>query len=264
MIMQYENLIFDVNNGVGWITLHRPEAKNAINVEFAKDLMNIVLQCSEDKEVRAVLITSSGNIFCPGGDLKAFEAEGDEMPYYLKEITTYWHSAVSLLVRSEAPVVIAVNGMAAGVGMSLACSGDIVIAAESARFTVAYTRMGLTPDGGASYFLSRIVGFKRALELALTNRELSSAEALDLGIVTQVVPDEALLDRAGKLAEEFASGPTVAYGATKRLFHMGWTDTLESQLKLESETIANMCRTKDAREAINAFVEKRKPAFQGR
>ena len=178
-------------------------------------------------------------------------------------MTTYLHAAVSLLARADAPVVMAVKGVAAGAGMSLTCGGDIVIAAESARFVMAYSRVGLAPDGGSSYFLPRIVGLKRALELALTNRELSAQEALDLGIVTQVVADTEVLSRAGAVAAQLAAGPTKALGATKRLMHSGWSETLETQMEQESWGIADMARTSDAQEGIAAFLGKRSPEFNG-
>ena len=147
--------------------------------------------------------------------------------------------------------------------MSLACAADIVLAAEGAKFTMAYTRAGLTPDGSSTYFLSRIVGLRRALELTLTNRVLSAVEAVALGIATRVVPEAELLDEAQALAAEFAAGPTQAYGAAKRLLHAGWTGTLETQMELETRTIADVARGGDAREGIAAFVEKRPPKFSG-
>ncbi|HYD47865.1 MAG TPA: enoyl-CoA hydratase-related protein, partial [Terriglobales bacterium] len=146
--------------------------------------------------------------------------------------------------------------------MSLACAADLVVAAESAKFTMAYTRAGLVPDGSSSYFLSRIVGLRRALELTLTNRVLSAAEALALGIVTRVAPDAELRPQAEALASELAEGATHSLGLAKRLLHQGWNNTLESQMELESRAIADAARTPNAREGILAFVEKRRPNFR--
>jgi len=202
-------------------------------------------------------------MFCGGGDLKTFSTKGDGLPQYLKEVTTYLHAAVSRLTRTDAPVIAAVHGSAAGAGMSLACAADIVIAGEGAKFTMAYTKAGLTPDGSSTYFLSRIVGLRRALDLALTSRVLTAAEAMELGIVTRVVPDAQLLEEARNLAATFAAGPTRALGATKRLLHEGWTGTLETQMELETRAIADMARTHDAREGIAAFVAKRAAKFTG-
>ncbi len=261
--MKYKTLLFDIQGSVAKLTLNRPEVKNAINLDMTKELMDAALRCMQDSTIRAVLITGSGAMFCPGGDIKAFIGEGKNMTYYMREMTTYLHTGLSYLTHMDAPVVAAVNGAAAGAGMSLALASDIVIAATSARFTMAYTRIGLTPDGGSTYFLSRAVGLKRALELVLTNRELSAQEAFDLGIVTRVVPDSELLVQAEAIATQLAAGATKALGASKRLLHRGWVETLETQMENESQTIADIASTPDAQEATAAFLEKRKPEFRG-
>jgi 2-(1,2-epoxy-1,2-dihydrophenyl)acetyl-CoA isomerase len=164
----------------------------------------------------------------------------------------------------NAPVIAAVQGAAAGAGMSLACAADIVVAADTAKFTMAYTRAGLVPDGSSTYFLPRIVGLRRALDLALTSRVLTAAEAESLGIATRVVPEAGLLETALAIATELARGATQALGATKRLLHAGWTGTLETQMELETRAIADVARTGDAREGIAAFAAKRQPSFRGR
>ncbi len=261
--MQYATLLFDVRDNVAHITLNRPEAANCLNKEMAVDLMHAVIRCSEDPEIRAVVMTGAGSTFSGGGDLKSFAAQGEHLPYHLKEVTTYLHAAISRLVRMDAPVVAAVHGSAAGAGMSLACACDMVVAAESARFIVAYTRVGLTPDGSSTYFLPRIVGLKRALELTLTNRVLSAQEALEWGIVTKVVPEVELLAQAHALARQLAVGATKAIGASKRLLHNSWTETLETQMEHESQAIAGVAHTGDAREGITAFIEKRPAKFKG-
>jgi len=261
--MQYSTLLLDVRDAVAHITLNRPDSANALNIDMGRDLMHAALQCDEDPAIRAVVITGAGRMFCAGGDLKSFAAQGEQLPYHLKEVTTYLHAAISRFTRMDPPVVAAVNGTAAGAGMSLACACDIVLAAESARFTMAYTRAGLTPDGSSTYFLPRIVGLKRALELTLTNRLLSAQEAQEWGIVTRVVPDANLLAEADTLAAQLAGSATKALGATKRLLHSGWTETLETQMEHETQAIAAMARTADAREGITAFLEKRAPQFKG-
>ena len=262
--MSYDTIDLQIHDGVARLTLNRPAAANAMNLELARDLMSAALQCDEDPAVRAVVIAGNGTMFCGGGDLKAFAGKGASLPQYLKEVTRYLHAAVSHLTRMDAPVIAAVHGSAAGGGMSLACAADFVLAAESARFTMAYTRAGLTPDVSSTYFLARIVGLRRAMELSLTSRVLSAAEAAVLGIVTTVVPDARLREEAHALAATFAVGPTAAYGATKRLLHAGWTSTLETQMELEARTIADITRGHDAREGIAAFVAKRPPQFIGR
>ena len=262
--MNYTSIRFDIRDNVAYITLNRPEAANSLNQEMGNDLMRAAIQCSEDPVVRAVVITGVGSVFCSGGDLKEFAAQGENLPYHLKEETTYLHAAISRLRRMDAPVLAAVNGTAAGAGMSLTCACDIVIAAESARFVMAYTRSGLTPDGSSTYFLPRIVGLKRALELTLTNRLLSAKEALEWGIVTRVVPDAELLTQTHALAVQLAAGATKALGAAKRLLETGCTETLETQMEHESQAIAAMAHTTDAMEGIAAFLAKRTANFKGR
>lgn len=261
--MTYTTLRFDVRDHVAHITLNRPETLNAINLEWSKDLMHAILRCDEDPEIKAVLISGAGDHFCAGGDLKAFLTQGDQLPLHIKEVTTYFHAAISRMVRMDAPVIAAVHGYAVGAGMSLALACDLLLAATSARFSVTYTRVGLTPDGGMSYFLPRAVGLKRALELALTNRMLTADEAFALGIVTRVVPEEELLSQAMELALQLASGPLKSFGAAKRLIRNGWNETLETQMEHESQTIAAITRTRDTREGIAAFVEKRMPRYKG-
>ena len=261
--MNYTSIRFDIRDNVAYITLNRPEAANSLNQEMGNDLMRAAIQCSEDPVVRAVVITGVGSVFCSGGDLNEFASQGERLPSSLKELTTGFHAAISRLRRMDAPVIAAVNGPAAGAGLSLACASDIVIAAESARFVMAYTRSGLTPDGSSTYFLPRIVGLKRALELTLTNRLLSAKEALEWGIVTRVVPDAELLTQTHALAVQLAAGATKALGAAKRLLETGCTETLETQMEHESQAIAAIAHTTDAMEGIAAFLAKRAAEFKG-
>ncbi len=260
---EYTTLEFDVRDGVAHVTLNRPEAGNAINLELGQELLRAVLRCDEDPEVQAVLLSGAGDMFCVGGDLKSFSEQGEHLPHHLKEVTTYLHSAVSRMARMDPPVVVAVHGAAAGAGMSLSCACDLVVAAESVRFTMAYSNAGLTPDGSSTYYLPRLVGLKRAMELTLTNRRLSAQEALEWGIVTRVVPDEDLSEEATTLASQLAAGAPKALGAAKRLLRSSWTETLETQMENETQSIAEMARTSDAREGIAAFLEKRQAEFTG-
>lgn len=259
----YETLLFDVRDGVAYITINRPDALNALNNQMAHDLLDVMLTCDDEPAIRAVVLTGSGKAFCAGGDLKSFAA-AEHAGGHLKEVTTFLHGAISLMARLNAPVIASVNGVAAGAGMSLACACDLVIAAESARFTMAYTRAGLVPDGSSTFYLPRRVGLGRALELALTNRPLSSREALEWGIVNRVVPDAELATETEKLASELAAGPTASFGAAKRLLWTGLNETLETQMARESEAIAAAVRSSDAQEGIRAFIEKRPPRFQGK
>lgn len=260
----YTTILLDIRDGVAELTLNRPEAANALNLEMARELHDAVLRCDADDAVRAVLISGNGRFFCAGGDLKSFAAQGPDLPRHLKQVTADFHAAVSRLNRMDAPVVIAVNGVAAGAGFSFALAGDLALAAETARFTMAYTRAGLTPDGSSTYFLPRIVGLRRAKELTLTNRTLSAQEALAWGLVNQVVPDAELIDTARSLARDLAGGATLALGAAKRLLDGGFNDTLESAMEDEAQAISAMARTEDGREGIQAFLEKRAPSFSRR
>jgi 2-(1,2-epoxy-1,2-dihydrophenyl)acetyl-CoA isomerase len=258
----YTTIAFDVREGVAEITLNRPEGANALNAEMARELHDAALRCDADPAVRAVILTGSGRFFCAGGDLKDFATRGDDLSRFIKQMAADLHLAVSRLNRMDAPVVIAVNGTAAGAGFSIALCGDLAIAAESARFTMAYTRAGLTPDGSSTYFLPRLVGLRRAKELTLTNRTLSAAEALDWGLVNRVVPDAEVMPAARALAAELAQGATLAFGQAKRLLDGGLNATLETAMEDEAQAIAAMARTADGREGIRAFLEKRAAQFR--
>ena len=261
--MEYETILFEVRDGVGRITLNRPDAANAMSLAMMKELHHAAIACDQDPRVRAVLITGAGKMFCAGGDLKFFLAAGDDLGRTLTEMTTFFHGAISVLNRMDAPVVTAVNGMAAGGGLSFAVAADIVLAGESAKFTVAYTAAALAPDGSSSYFLPRLVGLRRAKELTLTNRLLSAAEAETYGLVDRVVADDQLMAEAEKQALAFANGPTRAYGAVKRLMNGSYSESLETQMELEAHTINALSQSADGREGVLAFTEKRKPNFLG-
>ena len=261
----YSCLNFEMRENIAHITLNRPEAANALNLALAKELEEVSLRCNEGADVRAVLLTGSGKLFCAGGDLKSFAAvSAAELPAHLKHVTLYLHTAMSRLARMRAPLVIAVNGSAGGAGLSLICAGDIVIAGESARFTMSYTRIGLTPDGSSTYYLPRIVGLRRAMELALTNRALTAREAEAIGIITRVVPDGEVMAEAGKVASELANGATEALGGVKRLLYASTNNTLSEQMEMETELISDCARTADAQEGIAAFLGKRAPKFSGK
>ena len=183
---------------------------------------------------------------------------------HIKELTTYLHGAVSRFCRSDKPVIMAINGIAAGGGFSFALSGDLVVAAESAKFTMAYSKIAATPDGSSSYFLPRLIGLRRAMELYFTNRVLTAREALEWGLVTRVVPDAELQSTVTALAAELAQGPTKAFGAAKRLLHQSTWESLETQMELEAQAIAASGHTEDFRAGVTAFAQKATPTFQGR
>jgi 2-(1,2-epoxy-1,2-dihydrophenyl)acetyl-CoA isomerase len=259
--MEYRTLGFELKDHVARITLNRPDSGNALDGEMGRELMHAAIRCSEERAVRVVLLGGAGRMFCVGGDLKSFAAQAERLSAHLKELAGMLHLAISRFVRMDAPFIVAVNGAAGGGGMSFVLAADLVFAAESAKFTMAYTRAGLSPDGGSTYFLPRIVGVRRALELALTNRVLSAREALEWGLVTRVVPDAALGAEAQAAATQLASGATRAFGAAKRLLHHSFAESLETQMELEAQAIAEQARGADAREGIAAFIAKRAPRF---
>lgn len=261
--MSYDSLVFEIKDGVGLIRLNRPDDGNAITLETVNELLDVALRCDEDPEVRAVVLTGSGKMFCVGGDLKAFAAQGDRVSFYLKKVTQAFHAVISRFNWMDAPVIGAINGTAAGGGFSLALTTDIAIAAESAKFTMGYTKIGLAPDGSSSYFLARMVGLRRAKEMALLNPVLSARQALEWGLINQVVADEQVLPAALEIASQLAKGPTLALGEAKRLILSGATESLESQMEKESRAVAAMGGNADGREGVAAFIGKRIPKFTG-
>jgi len=252
---------FDLAEGIARVTLSRPEARNTMNLQVGRDLLDAARRCAGERRVRAVVITGAGTAFSFGGDLGAMMMNGsDGAEAYLRELTVDLHAAIVMFSRLRAPVIAAVNGTAAGAGVGLVAMADLAVAAEGAKFVLAYTGIGLTPDGGTSYFLPRAVGHKRAMELALCNRILTATEALQWGLVNKVVPDAEVLIEAGRIADQLAAGPPSALAQAKRLIRS--EASLEAQLEDESRTIARQGATTEAREGIAAFLEKRKPDFR--
>jgi len=262
--MEFENLIYEVDDGVARITLDRDEAANALNLDLSRELMHAATMADEDPAVRAVLLGARGRMFCAGGDLGSFRSAGDGVPALLKEMTAYLHTAISRFARMREPVIAAVNGAAAGAGFSLMCAVDYVVASDAAKFTMAYTQVGLAPDGSSTYWLPRLVGNRRALELMLTNRRLDAQEALAWGLVNRVVAPEHVEEEALAFAKQLAHGPTEAFGLVKKLVLASAGNTLETQMELESRAIADASRTADAKEGMAAFFEKRDPGYHGR
>ena len=262
--MGYDLVTYDVKDAVATITLNRPDAYNALTVPLCRELFEAAVEADEDPSVRCVVLTGAGKAFCGGGDVKDFVANADRIGILLKHVTTYFHAAISHLVRAGKPYITGVNGVAAGGGMSLALSGDLVIAAESARFTMAYKNIGATPDGSSSYFLPRIIGVRRAMELYLTDRVLSAREAQEWGLVNRVHADADFPGALRALAEELARGPTLAFGRGKRLLYGSSEEGLESQMALESRGIAESGHTGDFAGATVAFTRKERPTFRGR
>jgi 2-(1,2-epoxy-1,2-dihydrophenyl)acetyl-CoA isomerase len=262
--MAYRDLRFEVSEHVAWITLDRPDALNALTLDAVRELYDAANRCCSDPSVRAVVVTGAGErAFCAGGDVVDFAGHEGTIEQRIREITGFLHLAISRFAWMRAPTIAAVNGVAAGGGFSLAMACDLVVAAETARFTSVYTQIGFTPDGSSTYFLPRLIGERRAMELYLTNRVLSAREALDWGLATRVVPARDLTEEARKLAVQLANGPTRAFGAIKKLMRLTANESLESQMERETRFIAEASGSRDGREGVKAFVEKRPPLFTG-
>ena len=242
---------------VAIVTLNRPDHANTLNLQMGMDLLAAAMTCARNPAVRAVVLTGAGKNFCFGGDLRNMVSKG-AADAYLRELTSYLHAAISLFVRMDAPVIAAVNGTAAGAGVGLVAMADLAVAAQSAKFTLAYTGVALTPDAGTSFLLPRAIGTRRAMELMLLNRVLTAPEALAWGLINRVVADAQVQDEAIGLAEELAAGPTRAIGKVKRLVAQS-LGAFESQMVLEAETIAGQAASAEGVEGFNSFLEKRKP-----
>lgn len=255
-------LLIARDNGIARLTLNRPKAGNAIDVPLARALMEAAIEVDEDESIRVVTLTGAGKLFCGGGDVAAFADAGERFSALLKELTAYVHSAVSRFSRMAKPLVTIINGPAAGAGFNLSLLGDIAIAAQSAHFTTAYTGIGLTPDGGATWLLPRLVGLRRAQEIILLNKRVSAVEAAEIGMITKAVPDEELAAQADAIAAKLAEGATRALGRTRNLLANGVGASLEEQLEAESRSIAASGRDAEGREGVAAFLAKRKPDFR--
>jgi len=257
-----DTVLFEVAEGVATITLHRPDKLNAADSHMLRDLLAAVSEAGADDEVRAVLLTGAGRAFCAGQDLDDPIVSGDN-PDLGALLEERWNAVVRGLRTLPKPVVVAVNGTAAGAGANLALSGDIVIAARSASFIQAFAKIALMPDSGGTWVLPRLVGEARALGMSLFADPISAERAEGWGMIWAVVDDEALADEARSVAITLAAGPTLAYAAIKRGIDAAATNTLVEQLDLERDLQRELGRSADYREGVAAFVEKREPRFTG-
>ena len=262
--MTFRTLEMTEEGALAVVRLNRPAHYNSLDDTMAEELLAAARHVHVTPGLRALILTGTGNAFCGGGDVKAFVQAGDGVPAFIEKVVTPFHQFVTQMVRLGKPTVAAVNGVAAGGGFSLAMTCDLVIAQEGASFTSAYSRIGASPDGSMSYFLPRMIGVRRTLELYLTNRVLSAQEALDWGLITQVVPAAGLMAEARKVAQALAAGPTLAFGRARELIYESLDHSLETQLELEARGIIASSRTEDFRGATLAFVEKRKATYSGR
>jgi len=261
--VSYDTLLYEAADGVATVTFNRPEAANAMGPEMAREFNQVSLQIEADRDIRAVGLTGAGKMFCAGGDLGAFSAAGDKARSLILQMTGDLHLGISRLSRNAAPVIGAINGTAAGAGFSIVMLCDLAVSAASAVYTMAYTNAGLSPDGSSTYFMPRKIGDRRTRELMLTNRVLNAEEALQWGVVNQVVDDAEVLSTAQTLARKLAAGPTQAFGEVKSLLNSSFDQSLETQMELEARAIARLIASEDGQEGLDAFLNKRKPQFKG-
>lgn len=259
--MSDDVLLFERDGAIARLTLNRPSAGNALDIPLCRALMEAAIACDEDDSIRCVVITGAGKLFCGGGDVAAMSAAGEKTSSWLKEVTAYFHAAVARFARMQKPLVTLINGPAAGAGVSLAALGDIAIAARSVHFTLAYTGIGLCPDGGSTWILPRLIGLRRAQEVVLLNKRVPADEAAQIGLVTRAVDDATLAEEGAVIARTLAGSATLALGRARQLLADSFSNSLETQMELESRALAELSKTPHGREGVGAFVAKRKPKF---
>jgi 2-(1,2-epoxy-1,2-dihydrophenyl)acetyl-CoA isomerase len=251
----------NVEDGVAELWLDRPDSRNALDPGMVAELGRAVASLSGRDDLRAVLLAGEGSSFCVGGDVRFFAAAADPGAA-VGDLAAHLHVALAELDGLEVPVVARLQGATAGAGLSLACAADIAIAAHSATFVVAYSGVGLSPDGGASWRLPRLIGPRQAIDLMLSNRSVDATEAVSIGLVTEAVPDDELDRRTEAVLRELAQGPTGAFAAIKRLLRAGVGSGLHEHLDLEAAEIEALAGGPSGREGFAAFVERRKPDFR--
>jgi 2-(1,2-epoxy-1,2-dihydrophenyl)acetyl-CoA isomerase len=258
-------LALTVEDGLAVLTINRPEARNAIDEAMTNELLETAVGLRQRTDLRALLIRAAGPAFTVGGDLELFKrTDPAALPGLLHSMAGKYHQALTILAKLDIPVVAAVHGAVAGGGLGLMNVADIVIAADDCKFAVAFGRLGLSGDGGASWFLPRFIGLRRTAQLYLQDEPFSAAEALEWGLLTTVVPPERLEITATETARRLASGPTVGFGEIRRLLRRSADEGLETQFDLERDALARTSGTADGYAAIRSFVEKTEPLFEGR
>ncbi len=256
-------IVVSKTDGVATVRLNDPASLNALSAPVAAELEQVIADLSDDESVRALVLTGTGRAFCAGGDVQSFYDHRDDPHDIMQAVIEGLHGAVQRLIDAPFPTVAAINGVVAGAGMGIALATDMAIAAESAMFTMAYTGIGVSPDGSSTFFLPRLVGTRVAMEMILTNKRVSSEEALALGIVNSVVPDGELPYEAANLAARLAVGPTRAYVRARKLIRSSLGADPFTQMESEAEGILAAGETKDFYEGVSAFIEKRPPTFTG-
>ena len=252
---------FEIKEGVGKITLNRPDKYHSFVREMALQLQDALDKCNDDKSIRAILITATGKAFCAGQDLvEATDPNGPELSQIVQE---HYNPIIRKIRNIEKPIVAAVNGVAAGAGASIALCCDIVVACESASFIQAFSKIGLIPDSGGTFFLPRLVGIQKATALMMTAEPVTATDAVDMGMIYKVFSDDSFEQESWKLVSRLAVMPTKGLGLTKRLLNTSFSNNLEQQLDMEDKCQTIAGNTADCKEGIEAFFEKRKPNFKG-
>jgi 2-(1,2-epoxy-1,2-dihydrophenyl)acetyl-CoA isomerase len=257
------NLIVEIADGIARLTLNRPDAGNAIDLPLAEALLAASIRCQTDRAIRCVVLTGAGRLFCAGGDVGAIGGAGDAAPALLSELAGTFHMAMARFARMEKPLLTLVNGPAAGGGFGLALAGDVVLAARSAHFTAAYGTIGLTPDGGLSWLLPRLVGLRRAQDIILANRRIKADEAEAIGMVTRTVDDAVLAEEGAAAATRLADAATGAAGAARGLLLDSFSTSYETHLEREVRAISAAGGTPESREGFAAMRARRAPDFRG-
>lgn len=258
-----ETLLYATAAGVATITFNRPQVMNALDAGMIARLREVCEQARDDVTVRAIVLRGNGPAFLAGGDVALFHANLARLPQMIEKLAGELHSAILALRRAAKPVVASVHGACAGAGVSLLAAADFALAAADTKFTLAYSKIAASPDGGSTWFLPRLMGYRKALELMLLSDAFDADTALAMGLVNRVVAAPDLAIETDRMVQRLASGPTYAYGEAKALINQSFERSLEAQLEAEAQAFARCARTADLAEGVTAFVEKRSPRFRG-